>query len=250
MDRDEIREKAIDSTREELKKSVEKDQLLVRAVKQLDQVGKDFTEEMERLRDWYALHFPELEDEISDDEELLNILEKYGVEKDDIEPFSSMAEDSTGTDLEEKDKKVIESVVSSLSQMQDLKEELEDYVEEGAEEEFHNLSGLLGPLLATRLVALAGGLEEMAKKPASTVQMLGAEKALFRYLHGEGTPPKHGVLFQHKFVKTLPEDKRGKMARFLANKAVMAARIDNYGDKDKADSLREEARERFEELKE
>lgn len=249
MDRDEIREEAISSTREELKESIEKDQLLVKAVKQLDQVGKDFTEEMERLRDWYSLHFPELESEISDDRELLKILENYGIERNDIEPFSGMAESSTGTDLTEKEIKVIESTVSSISEMNDLKDGLEEYVEEGAQEEFHNLSGLLNPLLATRLVALAGGLEELAKKPASTVQMLGAEKALFRYLHGEGTPPKHGVLFQHKFVKTLPEGKRGKMARFMANKAVMAARIDNYGDKDKADSLREEARERFEELR-
>jgi nucleolar protein 56 len=92
-------------------------------------------------------------------------------------------------------------------------------------------------------------LEELAKMPASTVQMLGAEKALFRHLHGEGLPPKHGVLFQHRFVKNLPEEKRGTMARFLANKTVMAARIDQYGDEDKSEDLREEIEDKYESLK-
>jgi nucleolar protein 56 len=112
-----------------------------------------------------------------------------------------------------------------------------------------NLSKLLGTFLAARMLALAGGLEEMAKMPASTVQMLGAEKALFRYLRGEGTPPKHGLLFEHEFVRPLLSNERGKMARFTANKAVMAARLDNYGDKDKGEDLRDEAREKFEDLK-
>jgi len=113
-----------------------------------------------------------------------------------------------------------------------------------------NLGTLLGPLLTARIVSLAGGLEELARKPSSTIQMLGAEKALFRYLKGKGTPPKHGVIFQHNFVNSLPEDERGKMARFLANKAAMAARLDQYGEKFKGDQLREECREKYEELKE
>ncbi|MFB6241414.1 MAG: hypothetical protein ABEJ36_01255 [Candidatus Nanosalina sp.] len=248
MDKDELREKAISETRGELESSVEKDQLLVKAVKQLDQIQNDFREEMEKLRDWYSLHFPELEEELTEDDEFLKILEKFGVERSEIEPFSGMAESSTGSKLEEQDREMIEDMVSTLVSMKEMRDSLEDYVGRGAKEEFGNLSGLLGPVLATRLVSLAGGLEELAKKPSSTVQMLGAEKALFRYLHGEGSPPKHGVLFHHEFVKSLPEDVRGKMARFMANKAVMAARLDQYGDKDKSKELREEASERYEKL--
>jgi nucleolar protein 56 len=249
MDKEELREKAISETRGELESSVEKDQLLVKAVKQLDQVQNNFREEMEKLRDWYSLHFPELEEELTEDEELLKILEKFGIKRSKIKPFSGMAESSTGSKLQQQDRDMIEDLVSTLTSMKDTRDRLEEYVESGAKEEFRNLSGLLGPVLATRLVSLAGNLEELAKKPSSTVQMLGAEKALFRYLHGEGTPPKHGVLFHHEFVNSLPEDKRGKMARFLANKAVMAARLDQYGDKDKSEELREEASERYEKLK-
>jgi nucleolar protein 56 len=98
------------------------------------------------------------------------------------------------------------------------------------------------------MVNLAGGLEDMAKKPASTIQMLGAEKALFRHFRQGGNPPKHGILFEHEFVSPLHPDVRGKMARFLANKAVIAARLDQYGDKEKGANLREECRGKFEEL--
>jgi len=249
MDKEDIREKAISQTREEIESSVEKDQLLVKAVKQLDQLERDIRNQVERLRDWYGVHFPELEQEITEDDRFVDILEKYGVEKSEIEPFSQMAQNSTGSDLSEQDRNLIENSVSTIASMKSLRDDIEDYVEEGAREEFQNLSVLLGPVLATRLVALAGGLEELAKKPASTVQMLGAEKALFRHLHGEGSSPKHGVLFHHRFVKNLPEEKRGKMARFLANKSVMAARIDQYGDEDKSEKLRKEIENQYDELK-
>lgn len=248
MDRDELREKAIEGTREKLKSAADRDRLMVKAVNFLDENNKNFNSEMERFRDWYSLHFPELEDEITDDEQLMKILER-GIERDDLDAFEEMAENSTGMDLEEEDLEMLEKAYSSLQEKLDMREQITEYIEDVAKEELPNLETVLGPLLAARIVSLAGGLEEMAKKPSSTVQMLGAEKALFRYLHGEGTPPKHGVLFQHNFVNSLPEDKRGKMARFMANKAVMAARLDQYGDKNKGEGLYEECQEKFEELK-
>lgn len=241
------RKKALEQTREKLG-SEDRDRFMMKAVEYLDENNNNFNAEMERFRDLYQLHFPELEKEITDDEHLIRILSN-GINRDNLDSFSSMSEDSTGAPLTEVDEEMIEQIHSNLEDKLDTRKELEEYIEEIAEEEMENLGKLLGPLLAARLVSLAGGLEELAKKPSSTVQMLGAEKALFRYLKGEGTPPKHGILFQHSFVNSLPENKRGKMARFLANKAAMAARLDEYGDKFKGDSLREECREKFEELK-
>lgn len=249
MDREEIRNKAIEETREKLKSAADRDRLAVKAINFLDENNNNFNSEMERFRDWYSLHFPELEDEITDDEQLVKVLSR-GIERDELDAFSEMAENSTGMELADEDLEILEEAYESLQQKLEMRNRIESYVEEIAEEEMPNLQTVLGALLAARIVALAGGLEELAKKPSSTVQMLGAEKALFRYLHGEGTPPKHGVLFQHSFVNSLPEDKRGKMARFLANKAVMAARLDQYGEKQKGEDLREECREKFEELKE
>lgn len=247
--KEDIREKALEGTKEKLREEPNREKFMVRAVETLDHLEKDIEEEVERFRNWYSLHFPELEDEIGNDEQLIKILSK-GLNRDGLESFSEMAESSTGIALKEEDEEVLNKVFENVQGKMELREDLEAYIEDIAEEETPNLEGILGPILTARLVSLAGGLEELAKKPASTVQMLGAEKALFRYLKGEGTPPKHGVLFEHRFVNSLPEDKRGKMARFLANKTAMAARIDEYGDKMKADSLREECREKFEDLKE
>lgn len=246
--KDDIREKALEQTKEQLREQADREQFMVKAVNTLDQLNNEMNQEMERFRDWYAIHFPELEGEITDDEHLVKILSR-GLNQKELDSFSSMAEESTGSELTDKDEEMLQKAFDSVKGKMELREELEEYIKEIATEEMENLEGLLGPLLTARLVSLAGGLEELAKKPSSTVQMLGAEKALFRYLRGEGTPPKHGILFEHRFVNSLPEDKRGKMARFLANKASMAARLDQYGEKYKADDLREECREKFEELK-
>ncbi len=243
-----VRDKALEQAREKLKESADRDRLMVKAVNFLDETQNNLEQETQRFRDWYQLHFPELTEEISDDEHLIKILSK-NVERNNVNGFESLAENSTGMPLTDEDIEILEDSLTLLEKKMERRKRLENYIETVAEEEMPNLSTVLGTLLAARIVSEAGGLEELAKKPASTVQMLGAEKALFRYLHGKGTPPKHGILFQHNFVNSLPENKRGKMARFLANKAVMAARIDNYGDKQKGEELRQECLERFEELK-
>ncbi len=246
---EDIREKAIKKGRKKLKESQNRDKLIIKAVNFLDQSNNNFNHEMERFRDWYSLHFPELTKEITKDEHLIKILSN-GVKRNEISSFESMAKESTGMPLNKKDIELLEESLEILERKLENREKIKKYVSEIADDEIPNLKQVLGPLLAARLISLTGGLEELAKKPASTVQMLGAEKALFRYLHGKGTPPKHGILFQHNFVNSLPEENRGKMARFLANKSVMAARLDQYGDKNKGEELREECQQRFEELKE
>jgi nucleolar protein 56 len=92
-----------------------------------------------------------------------------------------------------------------------------------------NLAGLLGPTLAARLIAQAGGLDRLAKLPASTIQVLGAERAFFEHLRGRAPPPRHGLLFLHPTVQGAPKRLRGKLARALAGKAAIAARRDSEG---------------------
>lgn len=247
MDKEEIREKALERTRKEIGET-DRVQLMVKAVKSLDEIKSSQKNEVEAFRDWYSLHFPELEREIEDDEHLIKILSR-DVRREELDAFEGLAETSTGMRVSGQDAEILEGMVKSLRSQQDMVEELEEYVRSIAKEEMPNTSILLGPVLGARIVHLAGGLEDLAKKPASTVQMLGAEKALFRHLRQGGNPPKHGILFEHDFVSPLHPDERGKMARFLANKTVMAARLDQYGEKEKGEELREECRTKFEELK-
>ncbi|QKQ98548.1 hypothetical protein GKQ38_03410 [Candidatus Nanohaloarchaea archaeon] len=249
-DKNDKREKALERAKSQLREEADKDQLVIKAVKMLDEANGSFQDEFERFKDWYSIYFPELMNELSEDEHILKILSKGGLKREEVKGFESLAEESTGKALQEEDLEMLEKSFEMLKNKQETMDELEDYVEEAMKQNASNISTLLGPLLAARLMSLAGGLEELAKKPASTIQMLGAEKALFRYLRGEGTPPKHGIIFEHEYVNTLPEDKRGKMARFLANKAAMAARVDQYSDKEKGSEYREKAREKYEELKE
>jgi nucleolar protein 56 len=112
-----------------------------------------------------------------------------------------------------------------------------------------NVTALVGPLLGARLLSLAGSLEELAKLPASTVQVLGAEKALFRALRTGGKPPKHGVIFQFAEIRRAPKWQRGKIARALATKLAIAAKVDFFTGRYIGDELKKRLYERIEEIK-
>jgi len=92
-----------------------------------------------------------------------------------------------------------------------------------------NLTALLGPELAARMVAQAGGLDRLARLPSSTVQVLGAERAFFEHLRGHAPPPRHGLLFLHSAIQSAPRSERGKLARALAGKVSIAAKLDHAG---------------------
>ena len=122
-------------------------------------------------------------------------------------------------------------VISLAERVDDLAgeaDELRTFIERQAPAVAPNLSEMAGPVLAARLIALAGGLEQLAKKPSGTVQVLGAEDALFAHLAGRGSSPKHGIIYTHEYVSgTRPAD-RGSAARAFAGKLSIAARVDHY----------------------
>ena len=129
-------------------------------------------------------------------------------------------------------------VISLAERVDDLASEADDlraFIERQAPEVAPNLSEMAGPVLAARLIALAGGLEALAKKPSGTVQVLGAEDALFAHLAGRGSSPKHGIIYTHEYVSgTRPAD-RGSAARAFAGKLSIAARVDHYSGERRAE---------------
>ncbi|HDJ25954.1 MAG TPA: C/D box methylation guide ribonucleoprotein complex aNOP56 subunit, partial [Candidatus Bathyarchaeota archaeon] len=144
----------------------------------------------------------------------------------------------------------IRDVCSIALELYSMRRSLERYIDAVMEEIAPNLKAVAGALLGARLISLAGGLEKLAKMPSSTVQVLGAEKALFRALRTGGKPPKHGVIFQHYYVKGSKRWQRGKIARALAGKISMAARIDAFSGRYIGDQLKAELDRRVEEIKE
>lgn len=144
-----------------------------------------------------------------------------------------------------------QAVVSLAGRVADLADEADDLraqVERTASEVAPNLSMLAGPVLAARLIALAGGLESLAKKPSGTVQVLGAEDALFAHLRGRAPSPKHGVIYLHEYVRSTSPEQRGSAARALAGKLAIAARVDHYSG-DRRPRLREELEQRMARLR-
>ncbi|MGA8664593.1 MAG: hypothetical protein WB809_05970, partial [Thermoplasmata archaeon] len=113
--------------------------------------------------------------------------------------------------------------------IEETRTELSHAVEGTAPSRTPNLCALLGPELAARLVAQAGGLDRLARLPSSTVQVLGAERAFFEHLRGRAPPPRHGLLFVHPALQSAPRGERGKLARALAGKVAIAARMDRAG---------------------
>jgi nucleolar protein 56 len=145
-----------------------------------------------------------------------------------------------------------DELVSLARRVRDLDDEaatLRSRIERTAPEVAPNLAALAGPVLAARLIALAGGLKQLARKPAGTVQVLGAEEALFAHLRGQAPSPKHGVIFTHEAVSGTHPEHRGSAARALAGKLSIAARIDHYAG-DLRPELETELHERIERIRE
>ncbi|MCS7363848.1 MAG: C/D box methylation guide ribonucleoprotein complex aNOP56 subunit [archaeon GB-1867-035] len=251
-------------TRKKLREAAEKRDLLVaQAINAIDDLNKSINLLVTRLREWYGIHFPELNDLIKDHRVFVRLVSSLGLRsnftKDNlvklgipegrarrIEEYSNT---SIGADIADFDIKPMIQFSSIIKDMYSMRESLEKYIDQTMDEVAPNIKALIGPLIGARLISLAGGLEELAKMPASTIQVLGAEKALFRALRTGAKPPKHGVIFQCPEIHRAPKWQRGKIARALAGKLTIAARVDAFTGTYIADELKSDLDKRIEEIK-
>ena len=215
---------------------------LIQAINTLDETDKIINSISSRLREWYGLHFPELDnliDSINGYSQIVlsgkreNIsredFEKAGFSKDKVEMLSLVKEKSRGGNISEENFAIVQSLAKQILDLFELRKSIEEHVEKQMLEEAPNISAILGTTVGARILAHAGSLKRLATMPSSTIQILGAEKALFRSLKTGANPPKHGILFQHAIVHAAPRWQRGKVARAVAAKTAIAARVDVYG---------------------
>jgi nucleolar protein 56 len=146
-------------------------------------------------------------------------------------------------------KKKVKPFEKTLAAVNDEIQRLQDQIEIDMKTIAPNTSKIIGPLIGARLIALAGGMQRMAMLPASTVQILGAEKALFRFKKEGGRPPKHGVIFQHPLINRAQKTERGKIARLLANKISTAMKADVFTKRDITDELQQDIDLRLQEIR-
>jgi nucleolar protein 56 len=214
---------------------------IIQAINTLDETDKIINSISSRLREWYGLHFPELDnliDSINGYSQIVlsgtreNIskedFEKAGFSKDKVEMLSLIKEKSRGGNISEKNFVIVQSLAKQILNLFELRKNIEEHVDEQMKEEAPNISAILGTAVGARILAHAGSLNRLGRMPASTIQILGAEKALFRSLKTGANPPKHGILFQHAAVHAAPRWQRGKIARAVAAKAAIAARVDLF----------------------
>ena len=218
---DRLHDASVAATREAVRERERADdRQLVHAVRAMDDCERTANELAERAAEWAGSLF------------------------DDAEPGIEGARAVAARDPDGELERRAVSLAARVADLAAERDALAETIERTAPAVAPNLTEMAGPELAARLIALAGGLESLAKKPSGTVQVLGAEEALFAHLAGRAPSPKHGIIYTHEYVRnTRPED-RGSAARALAGKLTLAARVDHYSG-ERRETLHEELRERM-----
>jgi nucleolar protein 56 len=254
-----IREEILKKMREKMKEAFSRDMIIVRAEGAERDIERATNMLFERLEEWYLLYFPELK--VQDRMKYCRLV--LTIDKEDIEKSKKAINEiagekgkeiidklisTSGADFMQKDLEAMRAVAKEIIQLEELKNNIEKYNEIIAREVCPNLSEIGGPKIAAKLVAHVGGLQKLARLPASTIQVLGAEKALFKHLRKKTKPPKHGIIFQHSVIHSAPKELRGKLARALASKLAIAAKLDAYGKTFRGKEMKEALEKKFKEI--
>ncbi|XP_038045411.1 nucleolar protein 56-like isoform X2 [Patiria miniata] len=223
------------------------DNMIIQSISLLDQLDKDINTFSMRIKEWYSYHFPELVKVVSDNtmyaqlahfiknrkelsDDSLEGLEEIVMDSAKAKAILDASRSSMGMDISPIDLINIERFATRVIALQDYRKSLHTYLQERMHSVAPNLSALIGEQVGARLISHAGSLTNLAKYPASTVQILGAEKALFRALKTRGNTPKYGLIFHSTFIGRASQKNKGRISRYLANKCSMASRIDCFAD--------------------
>ncbi len=222
-----LRERNLEQTKIRLRESVKEDTLISHAMNTIIDIDKIINMVAKDLREWYELHNPEFARETPDNEMFIDMILKFD-RSELLKKISVREVDSIGAEMKEKDLQQILSLAKHLKTLYELKGRKEKYIEEMLKEYCLNIYTVAGADLSAKLIHHVGSLKRLAAMPASKIQILGAEKALFRHLKSGARAPKHGIIFLHDVVQKASRDKKGKAARVLADKISIAARVDYF----------------------
>jgi nucleolar protein 56 len=260
-----LRDFAISLSSSRVKEASERlDLHIIQSINALDELDKIINTVGARLREWYGLHFPELDNllqslvayaEIVSRAGLRQnitseILQAAGMQDKKVEVMLDAAGRSKGGDMTPENLAIVKSLATQVISQSDLRRVLADHIEASMEAVAPNVKEMLTATVGARIVAKAGSLARLATLPASTIQVLGAEKALFRALKTGARPPKHGLLFQHPLIHSAPKWQRGKIARAVASKVAIAARIDYYRHAGRDSTISDKLNTRITEIRE
>merc|ERR1711935_1264629 len=241
------------------------DNMIIQSIALLDQLDKDINTFCMRIREWYSYHFPELVKIVPENNLYAKVVKLIKNRKELCQDFYEQLETilmdsgraqavidaskmSMGMDIAPMDLLNIDMFASRVIGLADYRKELATYLRNKMEIVAPNLATLIGDTVGARLISHAGSLTNLAKAPASTVQILGAEKALFRALKTKGNTPKYGLIFHSSFIGRAGAKNKGRISRYLANKCSIATRIDAFSDEPTrlyGEKLRDQVEERL-----
>ncbi|CAE6412373.1 unnamed protein product [Rhizoctonia solani] len=242
------------------------DNMIIQAIALLDQLDKDVNTNAMRTREWYGWHFPELAKLVPDSLQYAKcarlIGSKENLTENHVPELAAILDDdetraknvldaartSMGQDIAEIDLINISNFTDRVVELAEYRKSLTGYLTEKMNLVAPSLTSLIGERVGARLISHAGSLTNLSKYPASTVQILGAEKALFRALKTKGNTPKYGLIYHSTFIGRAGTKHKGRISRYLANKCSIASRIDCFSDTPTAkfgDALRAQVEERL-----
>jgi nucleolar protein 56 len=211
-------------------------------------MDKDINTFCMRLKEWFAWHFPEMTKIVNDNhiyaklvnmlsgkrenvtDEIKDQLTTVTMDEEKSQQIIDAAKISMGMDMSETDSNQVQKWSERVVDLINFRESLSDYLKERMNAVAPNLQALIGEIVGAKLIAHAGGLTNLSKYPASTIQILGAEKALFRALKTKGKTPKYGLIFNSTFIGRAGLKNKGKISRYLANKCAIASRVDCFSE--------------------
>lgn len=223
------------------------DNMIIQSISLLDQLDKDINTFSMRIREWYSYHFPELVKIVNDNymfaklttligdrakltSDMEEQVEEVVMDSAKVKAIFEAAKSSMGIDIGTIDLINIQMFARRVISLTDYRKTLAEYLHSKMQSVAPNLAALIGEQVGARLISHAGSLTNLAKYPASTVQILGAEKALFRALKTRGNTPKYGLIFHSTFIGRAGAKNKGRISRYLANKCSIASRIDNFSE--------------------
>jgi len=242
-------------SRHKLKFSADKvDSMIIQAIKLLDDLDKELNVYAMRTKEWYGWHFPEMAKILNDNLAYARVILAVGMRTsiadsdlseilpEEIEvSIKAAAEISMGTEITEEDLENIKLLADQVIVYQNYRAQLSSYLESRMRAIAPNLTALVGYLVGARLIAHAGSLISLAKSPGSTIQILGAEKALFRSLKTKHDTPKYGLIYHSSLIGQATGRNKGKIARMLPAKAALGLRVDALGEADDDEDEEERA---------
>ncbi len=265
MEIEKLRKKLIGKAKKQVQeKYAGRESHVIRAAAVLQDLDACFNLLAEHCIEWYSMHFPELKGMVKDNQAFLKLVyfvgergkfSEKGVKEQagekNVKRIVAAAKKSMGSAIEEGMLKEVQLLALNALNLREERDFLLRFIEKEMEAVAGNFSKVAGALLAAKLLGEAGSLRKLALMPSSTIQLLGAEKALFRHLRNKQVkPPKHGLIYMHPLVQKVARGNRGKMARALAGKLGIAAKADYFGKTDIAAKLQQDLEQRFNQLKE